>query len=813
MNYVYNDPMPTTGHVYASGFFSGSSNWFYMSFICDSGGSAPIERRQAAEVWASFDDLSLTYMTPVPEQLVANNDFSSGDIIPWNVASSDGESPSSVSDGRLIVTSNANVDTYIYQFLGRSTNIGQTVSLQADLDLTISDETTSCSLTVTVGQPPVFQVSNIDHSGNFAIDNRVTLSEGSTVLFFLLSCTDTNAGQTIMALDNVYLTINPENIPVESPDAPTTTSTISEVSSSTPTPTSGPRQVIVNNDFENGMLNPWYTGSYNGGSEPGIVEEGRAIVKFTTLSAQTESHAYFEQSLPGITSDDVGKSARVQADVFVNVGEPGTSCFILIMSSDDLFWRIASITTSQTYHVDETIVLQHATPMVTLYGGCSGDGSSSYIAWDNIYYWVDVPAATSTTATTEMSSTTTMMSSTTTEISTPTATRRQLIVNNNFESGSFSPWTEVRYSDLSDPVTVEDGRAIARIPRIVTTNYAQGSFDQQLPSLSQADIGKLATVQADVYVNIADVGSHCYLQIYSVDDLFWSSGDTTASQTFHIDNQITLQYASPGISVYWACYGSGTTTSVAIDNLYYYVDEPGSTVSSTSTSSDTSSTASPSPSVRATVSCPANDAQTYTNDDGSQYMIVCGQNYDGNNIVGINPVSSASFSACVDLCMYQGTQCQGVSWFEAQANCFLKTKMSPSANPNAVVYSAIRINGPTGGPSASRIIANGDFATDLSSWTTSSTNQQGGSFVWDNGRAYVLHPLLTIVRSRSYADLYQIHTADAHSGSRLRGQRLRLCGLVPKHSGDQRRSDVLHDCGSQHSSGRRILQHPIRRGF
>lgn len=61
-------------------------------------------------------------------------------------------------------------------------------------------------------------------------------------------------------------------------------------------------------------------------------------------------------------------------------------------------------------------------------------------------------------------------------------------------------------------------------------------------------------------------------------------------------------------------------------------------------------------------------------------MIVCGQDYDANNIVGINPVSSASFTACVDLCMYQGTECAGVSYFADQSNCFLKTKMFPSAN-------------------------------------------------------------------------------------------------------------------------------------
>jgi hypothetical protein len=118
-------------------------------------------------------------------------------------------------------------------------------------------------------------------------------------------------------------------------------------------------------------------------------------------------------------------------------------------------------------------------------------------------------------------------------------------------------------------------------------------------------------------------------------------------------------------------------------------------------------------------------------------MIVCRQDYADNNIVGINPVPAANFTACVDLCMYQGTECAGVSYFEAQTNCFLKTKMSPSANQGAVVSSAIRISGPASGPVSSRAVANGDFVTDLFSWTTSQQSSQGANFVWDNGSAYV----------------------------------------------------------------------------
>ena len=760
--YSYEDPMPSNGAIYASGSFYGSPTWFYLAFVCDNGGSRLIERRQTAEVWAAFDDLSLIYALPVPEQLLVNNDFASGSIDPWIAESFDSRSTFNVIDGTLVATSSDGfMDGYVYQSLSRATIAGQMVRLQADVYLAMSDQAGSCSLTVTAGSPLIYQNSNLDHTQHIVIDKRVILYGGSNYIVFYLSCLGSGADPVTITLDNLYFTVNPE--PGDVPEAPRSSSTTSYVYSSTPAPTPGPRQLIVNNDFESGTLDPWTTQSFNGVSEPGVVEDGKAIIKFTTLTIEDWHQASIEQSLPGITAQDQGKSARIQVDIYVNLGEPGTSCYLVVMSSDNLFWKQDDVTTSQTFHVDETIVLKYATPMVTFFFSCQGLGSSTTIAIDDAYYYVDVPAvSTSTTGTTETLPTETSTptpsetsSSTSTETSSPTPTvaaRRQLLINNDFASGSLTPWTSVKYSDYSDPVVLEDGKAIARIPRIVSTNWAQGSFDQTLYGLTSDDIGKLATVQADIYVNIADVGSKCFVQVYSVNDNFWRSGDILASQTFHVDSQITLQHASAAISVYWGCYGTGTTTSVAIDNIYYYIDEPGSVVSTSSSSSDsststdvststevsTSSSATPSPSVRATVSCPTNDAQTYTNDDGSQYMIVCSQDYADNNIAGINPISAANFTACVDLCMYQGTECAGVSYFEAQTNCFIKTKMAPSVNQGAVVSSAIRISGSASGPIASRVVANGDFVSDLSSWTTSQQGSQGAKFVWDSGRAYVL---------------------------------------------------------------------------
>lgn len=142
----------------------------------------------------------------------------------------------------------------------------------------------------------------------------------------------------------------------------------------------------------------------------------------------------------------------------------------------------------------------------------------------------------------------------------------------------------------------------------------------------------------------------------------------------------------------------------------------------------------PTPSVRAP-SCPTNDAETHTNDDGSQFIVVCDQDYVGNNIDGINPVAAADFSSCIDYCMYQGTACVGVSWVD-EANCFLKNKMTPSPNLGSVVYSAVRVTGPVLGPASSQLIDDGDFAGGLSRWTTSHKTQHGDNeFIVKDGKA------------------------------------------------------------------------------
>jgi len=314
----------------------------------------------------------------------------------------------------------------------------------------------------------------------------------------------------------------------------------------------------------------------------------------------------------------------------------------------------------------------------------------------------------------------------TTPTTNPPLVARQLLVNNDFPIDDLSPWVSER-EDSGVTLGVVDGRATMEY----TTSTSQAGLYQMLTS--DVENGQSVRVQIDIYVDITSAGTSCTTHVWSGEEV-WVV-ETIKTEQYSVDVRRELPLGASFIYVYTQCTGPAT---VAFDNAYLTVNpematepettssastasstsEPGpsststtadlttssssesATESSTTSSStvETSSSATPTPSVRATPSCPANDTQTYTNDDGSQFMIVCGQDHVGNNIVGINPVAARNFSSCVDLCMYQGTACVGVSWDERDGNCFLKRKMLPSPYQGFTVDSAIRMTGPALGP-------------------------------------------------------------------------------------------------------------------
>lgn len=696
---------------------------FHMEVIC------------RGDALVSFDDIYLTLDSlpsetdastststsePTPEptaggprQLIVNNNFEST-LDPWAafggflvlVDVADGRA---FADFRDTSAGTGERSGYFVQNYEELTS-DKPARLQAKLNVDIFDEGASCDLRIWDSGVSYWSASTTAPE-NYVVDVALTLGIGSSQLYLWAICRGVGA---LVMWDDVYLEIDP---------------TPTESSTSSPTPestASGPRQLIVNNDFEGGSYDPWTKTHYDPRSDFAI-QDGAAVFTFSRMRAGEYSQGLFEQQLVGEDMEaNIGKYVRVTADVRFNIpaGAEPASCFLVIHSVDDQFWIENDIRSSHTYAIDREIVWLQAATVLSFFFGCYGADPTTSISLDNIYLYVDnepTPAEPSTSSKSEPS-----------PEPTPSGPR-QLLVNGDFENGGYAPWAVTHYSPRSE-LSVVDGKAVFSFPGILEGSWSLAGLDQSLPAEGRSNAGKSARLTAEVRLEIPGPGTAtCFLRIHSFDDDFWRQNTVTSPQTFVIDETVIWTEGVPQVTLYVGCYGTDTGTKVSFDNVNLYVDFPTPADTTTSSSSSLESST-PTPTVRPVVRCPENDAETHTNEDGSKYMIVCGQDYSGNNIVGINPVPAADFNACVDLCMYQGTACVGVSWFE-NTNCYLKYKMTPSPHTEVVVYSAIRMSGPTAGPAASQLVTNGDFASDLPPWTTSRQIQTGGPFIWESGKA------------------------------------------------------------------------------
>lgn len=212
--------------------------------------------------------------------------------------------------------------------------------------------------------------------------------------------------------------------------------------------------------------------------------------------------------------------------------------------------------------------------------------------------------------------TTETTSTTTTPTPTPPLFARQLLVNNDFPSGDFSPWEVLPESE--DPgvtYSVVNGRATMKY---TSSTRQAGLYQIFTPNVEN---GQSVRIQIDIYVDITSADTSCTTHVWSGEE-FWAL-ETVISDQYSIDVRRNLPLGANFIAVYTQCTGPAT---VAFDNAYLTVNpDLAAEPETTTTSSNSSSSTSPTPSVRATPSCPTSNTQTYTNDDGSQFMIVCGQ--------------------------------------------------------------------------------------------------------------------------------------------------------------------------------------------
>ncbi len=220
-------------------------------------------------------------------------------------------------------------------------------------------------------------------------------------------------------------------------------------------------------------------------------------------------------------------------------------------------------------------------------------------------------------------------------------------------------------------------------------------------------------------------------------------------------------------SVILRCYGYNHPISFGIEYINLYVlpsasasgaslspstsatsslSAPFAPLSSTSTVSMTSSSSSSIQPVRTGPSCPSADGTTFTETDGSEFLILCNSDYspfigEYSPDMPQSPQAADSLVSCMDLCTNNGTLCMGVVWQAANNQCNLQTSMAvaqPGRSRSGYVASALRQSGPASGGVPQQVISNGEFSgPGLTPWPWSVDQNGNDDFRNVNGAAYV----------------------------------------------------------------------------
>ena len=159
------------------------------------------------------------------------------------------------------------------------------------------------------------------------------------------------------------------------------------------------------------------------------------------------------------------------------------------------------------------------------------------------------------------SSLATSTSSMTSALSSPSPS----IVNGDFESGAFSPWSYSSASGRMD-FTITNGRAVVTYTRI-SFNTASPAYISQLLNIP-TKATQTIRVQADVWINIATgTISKCMAELSAGQPAAWAVSQVSVPTTYHVDVQLTLTAGSASFQMLSSCIGSKATNSVSFDNV------------------------------------------------------------------------------------------------------------------------------------------------------------------------------------------------------------------------------------------------------
>jgi hypothetical protein len=261
------------GRFDASGVFESAAAEFTLTYYCYNGGETPIE------VWAAFDSLALFVYpastptstssvsssatssvtpgpTPTGTQLLINNDFESGEYIPWQTQGNP-DTVFSVGNGRATVEyTKSGLEKGVYlQYLTPGIRFGQLFRFQFDVDVSILPGNGNlCHVEVWSGALLAWSME-IDASRQDSLDLllKMDVDVGEEAPDRTMVSLESRCDQpAVVSFDDVYLTVYPD----------TADSSTSTTSSATLSPSASParRELLVNNDFDSGSYIPWTTG-------------------------------------------------------------------------------------------------------------------------------------------------------------------------------------------------------------------------------------------------------------------------------------------------------------------------------------------------------------------------------------------------------------------------------------------------------------------------------------------------------------------------------------------------------------------------
>jgi len=148
--------------------------------------------------------------------------------------------------------------------------------------------------------------------------------------------------------------------------------------------------------------------------------------------------------------------------------------------------------------------------------------------------------------------------------------RTEGLVNNDFSTGSLSPWTTDSTSGRMD-FTVTNGAARMTFARLMS-QYNSPAWIMQLLA-KPAEETQNVRITADVYIYVSDGATKCTAQIFAGQPVAWTATDIANSQGFRVDVSQTLTQGSQWFYLYGNCQGTGTASYVSFDNVYFSMND------------------------------------------------------------------------------------------------------------------------------------------------------------------------------------------------------------------------------------------------